>query len=93
MIRQKLFFASLFFLISFSLPAQDGWEMLFNGKDFSNFRQLNGEATYLIENGEMVGVSKLGTPNSFMATKATYGDFILEFEVMVENGLNSGGPV
>lgn len=70
--------------------AQDGWETLFNGKDFSNFEQLNGEATYKVENGEMVGISKMNTPNSFMATKQKYGDFILEFEVLVENGLNSG---
>lgn len=75
---------------SLSLQAQDGWEPLFNGKDFDNFQQLNGEATYKAENGEMVGISKLNTPNSFMATKKTYGDFILEFEVLVENGLNSG---
>ena len=77
------------FLI-FSLQAQDDWQELFNGKDFSNFEQLNGDATYKIENGEMIGISKLNTPNSFMATKKKYGDFILEFEVNVENGLNSG---
>jgi len=68
----------------------DGWEILFNGKDFDNFEQLNGKAEYKIENGEMVGISKLKTPNSFMATKKKYSDFILEFEVLVENGLNSG---
>lgn len=71
-------------------PLDDGWEMLFNGSDFSNFEQLNGEATFLVEDGVMVGISKLNTPNSFLATKQTYGDFILEFDVLVENGLNSG---
>ena len=45
------------FLI-FSLQAQDDWQELFNGKDFSNFEQLNGDATYKIENGEMIGISK-----------------------------------
>ena len=77
-------------LASLSISAQDGWEVLFNGKDFKNFEQLNGDAKYEIKNGEMIGTSKMGTPNSFMATKKTYGDFILEFEVFVENGLNSG---
>lgn len=77
-------------LVSLSISAQDGWEVLFNGKDFKNFEQLNGDAKYEIKNGEMIGTSKMGTPNSFMATKKTYGDFILEFEVFVENGLNSG---
>lgn len=88
---KQLYLSLIFSLISISfLTAQDGWEMLFNGKDFSNFNQLNGEAEYKIENGEMIGISRMGTPNSFMATKKKYGDFILEFEVMVENDLNSG---
>ena len=69
---------------------QDGWEFLLTGNDLSNFHQLNGEATYKAENGELIGISKLNTPNSFMATKKTYSDFILEFDVWVENGLNSG---
>ena len=81
----------LLLLISYYSNAQEeGWTQLFNGKDFSNFQQLNGKATYLVENGEMVGISKANTPNSFLATKKTYGDFILEFEVLIENGLNSG---
>ena len=74
-----------------SIVAQDAqWEILFNGEDFNAFEQLNGDATYLIEDGAMVGVSKLKTPNSFLATKKKYSDFILEFDVMVDNGLNSG---
>ncbi|MEO9891751.1 DUF1080 domain-containing protein [Aurantibacter sp.] len=83
----KLIFA---LLIGFSSSAQDNWEMLFNGKDLKNFEQLNGNAPYKIENKELIGTSKMGTPNSFMATKKKYSDFILEFEVFVENGLNSG---
>lgn len=72
------------------LCAQDNWEVLFNGKDLKNFKQLNGDAKYEIKNNELIGTSKMGIPNSFMATKKTYGDFILEFDVFVENGLNSG---
>ncbi len=88
--KQQFLIAVLLSFLVGNLNAQDGWEMLFNGKDFSNFEQLNGQATYKIENGEMIGISKLKTPNSFMATKKKYGDFILEFDVFVENGLNSG---
>lgn len=86
----KLILVLLLHFTFFNAFAQDGWETLFNGKDFSNFEQLNGNAKYKIENGEMVGTSRLNTPNSFMATKKAYGDFILEFDVFVENGLNSG---
>ncbi|MEZ4902134.1 MAG: DUF1080 domain-containing protein [Spirosomataceae bacterium] len=38
----------------------------------------------------MVGISRLNTPNSFLCTEETYGDFVLEVDVKVEPGLNSG---
>ena len=80
-----------FLLLSSSISAQGAsWTSLFNGEDFDNFEQLNGNAEYRIEEGAMVGISKLKTPNSFMATKTKYSDFILEFEVKVDYGLNSG---
>ena len=86
----KIEFFVLLFISCFAISAQDNREVLFNGKDLSNFHQLNGDASYTIKNQELIGTSKLGIPNSFMATKKTYGDFILEFDVFVENGLNSG---
>jgi hypothetical protein len=86
----KMLFIFTLFLAIATISAQDNWEVLFDGKDLKNFEQLNGSAKYEIKNNELIGTSKLGTPNSFMATKVKYGDFILEFEVFLENGLNSG---
>lgn len=79
-------------LLSFSnfSFSQDGWENLLSKEDLSNFKLLNGTASYLLEDGELVGISKINTPNSFLITKEHYNDFILEFEVLIENGLNSG---
>ncbi|MEH6769651.1 DUF1080 domain-containing protein [Maribacter arcticus] len=88
--KRKILFVLVVFVLSATISAQDNWEVLFNGKDLKNFEQLNGGAKYEIKNNELIGTSKLGTPNSFMATKKKYGDFILEFDVFVENGLNSG---
>lgn len=68
----------------------DGWESLFNGKDFIGWKKLNGDAEYKIEGNEIVGISKLNTPNTFLSTERDYGDFILEFEVKVDPLLNSG---
>ncbi|MEM9858029.1 MAG: DUF1080 domain-containing protein [Bacteroidota bacterium] len=76
--------------LSFLSYSQEGWEMLFNGKDLKNFEKLNGTASYEIVEQAIVGTSELGTPNTFLATKKTYGDFILELEVKVDNKLNSG---
>ncbi|MFK7983706.1 MAG: DUF1080 domain-containing protein [Saprospiraceae bacterium] len=68
----------------------EGWQPLFNGKNFDGFEQLNGEAIYKVEDQQMVGYTTPNTPNSFMATKKDYGDFILEFEVQADNAINSG---
>jgi len=66
------------------------WQPLFNGKNFSNWEKKNGTAEYLIDGDEIVGVSAMNTPNTFLCTKESFGDFILEFEAKVEPGLNSG---
>jgi hypothetical protein len=67
-----------------------GWTALFNGKDLSGWRVLNGEAEYKVGKGVIVGISKMNTPNSFLATEKNYTDFILEYEVWADPGLNSG---
>lgn len=67
-----------------------GWKSLFNGKSLDGWVQKNGTATYRIENNAIVGKTAEGSPNSFLCTQKLYGDFDLEFEVMVDNQLNSG---
>ncbi|MHA4895303.1 3-keto-disaccharide hydrolase [Pedobacter sp. PWIIR3] len=90
--RRILVFAVLAFLSSpFSLFAQSGkWQNLFNGKDLTGWKQLNGKAKYTIEKGEIVGSTVSNEPNSFLATEKNYGDFILELELLVDNSMNSG---
>ena len=78
-----------FTLVTQLLFSQD-WQNLLADGNLDGFRQLNGTAPYEIVDGTLVGTAKMGTPNSFMATKEKYGDFILEFDVKIENGMNSG---
>ena len=73
-----------------SQEKKDGWELLFNGKDLTGFKQLNGDAKYRVEEGAIVGTTVPNTPNSFLATVKDYGDFILEVELKVDNSMNSG---
>jgi Domain of Unknown Function (DUF1080). len=68
----------------------DGWERLFNSKDLQGWKQLGGQAKFEAKNGEIVGTSVLGEPNSFLATEKDYGNFILELEVLVDTSMNSG---
>ncbi|MEO7530459.1 MAG: DUF1080 domain-containing protein [Sediminibacterium sp.] len=66
------------------------WENLFNGKDLKGFKQLNGKAKYVVENGEIVGTTVLNEPNTFLATEKEYGDFIFEVDFKVDDHMNSG---
>jgi len=80
----------LLFLMIGSAAAEEGWQDLFNGKNLDGWKQLNGKATYKVENNEIVGITVLNTPNSFLCTEETYSDFILELEVYVDAAINSG---
>jgi len=66
------------------------WVELFNGKNLKGWEKLDGTAEYRVENGEVIGVSRIKTPNTFMATREVYSDFILEYEMKMDRGLNSG---
>ncbi|MDI1249688.1 MAG: DUF1080 domain-containing protein [Lacunisphaera sp.] len=63
---------------------------LFNGRDLTGWVQRGGKATYTIEGNEIVGTSMADTPNTFLCTEKTYGDFILDYEFKVDPKLNSG---
>jgi len=60
------------------------------GDNLDNWEQLNGTAEYRLVNGSIEGISVPFSPNSFLCTKEHYGDFILEYDVMVDPVLNSG---
>lgn len=78
-------------LFSISLSAQDAdWEALFNGKNLKGWKKLNGNVEYKVKNGVITGIAKMGEPNTFLATEKEYGDFILTFDFMVDEGFNSG---
>jgi hypothetical protein len=83
----------LFFLFVFSSTlsiAQGAWVNLFNGKDLTGWKQLNGKAKYQVLNGEIVGTTVFKEPNSFLVTEKTYDDFILELEFRLDADMNSG---
>ena len=76
-----------------SLQAQTSgikWQSLFNGINLKGWKQLNGKARFEVKNGEIIGTTVYGEPNSFLATEKEYGDYILEFEFKVDSTMNSG---
>jgi len=70
--------------------AEAPWENLITGDTLAGWVQRGGKAEYRVENGEIVGRSVPGTPNSFLCTERIFGDFELELEFKVDPRLNSG---
>lgn len=78
-------------MVTVSTWAQEPkWESLFNGRNLRGWEKLNGTAEYKVQDNTIIGISRMNTPNTFLATKKMYGDFILEFDFKVDDGLNSG---
>lgn len=72
-----------------ALSAQS-WQPLFNGKNLKGWKRMNGQAEYKVEEGSIVGTSRMDKTNTFLVTDKEYGDFILEFDFKVDDFLNSG---
>ena len=86
-------FAALLATLVFAGAALAGdadWQSLFDGKTLSGWTQKNGKAKYTVEDGVIVGTTVLNTSNSFLCTEKMYTDFILEVDLLVESGMNSG---
>lgn len=84
--------ALLIIIISFILCScqdKDPWIDLI-GENLDNWEQLNGNAEYRLVDGTIEGLSVLNSPNSFLCTREYYSDFILEFDVLVDEVMNSG---
>ncbi len=87
---KRLLALILVLLISNSMLLAADWVDLFDGQTLEGWTVQSGWATYHIEDGAIVGTTAKGSPNTFLCTNESYGDFILEFEVMCDPELNSG---
>lgn len=71
--------------------ASEGWQHWFADGNLDG-QIVSGTATYKIENGVLIGTTAEGSPNTFLV-KGPFKDFELEFEVNVDDALNSGVQV
>lgn len=88
--RNKFLSLAVLLVVATSVIAQPKWETLFNGKNLRGWKKVAGEAPYVVKDGAIVGTSVLNSANTFLATAKNYGDFILELEYKIDQGLNSG---
>ena len=85
----KYFIIPFFLFNILFLTSQDKWTYLIDD-DLSNWEIKEGNAEFIIDDGIITGTSILKSPSTYLGTKINYKDFILEFEVNVSSGLNSG---
>ncbi len=90
LLRALFAISTVIFLVSRAHAADDGLIPLFDGKTLDGWEQHSGKAVYRVEAGAIVGKTVAGTGNSFLCTKKSYGDFVLEFEFKVAPTMNSG---
>jgi hypothetical protein len=83
--------ATLPLLAGAAHAADDEWQSLFDGKSLNGWKVINGTADYQVVDGAIVGTTKAGTPNSFLATEQRYADFVLEFEAKQTVGPTNSG--
>ncbi|GGG51295.1 hypothetical protein GCM10011414_21060 [Croceivirga lutea] len=92
----KDFFIAFSFALSLALfigcveESKDHLTPIFDGETLTGWHTLGGEATYKVENGEIIGTTVANTPNTFLATDGRYSDFILELDFKTDSVSNSG---
>ncbi len=64
---------------------------LFDGKSLRGWKIINpGTSTFTVKNGEIIGITKDKSITSHIVTEKEYSDFILEADIYISEGLNSG---
>ncbi|HEU4601534.1 MAG TPA: DUF1080 domain-containing protein, partial [Steroidobacteraceae bacterium] len=89
--RWIAFAASLLMFGTVHAADNGDWLSLFDGKTLNGWHQLNGNAKFEVQDGCIVGASKIDEWNSFLATDRTFKDFILEFDIKQDGGPTNSG--
>jgi len=77
-------------IATLALVAAANWQPLFDGKTLQGWKRLGGTAAFAVAQGQIVGKSVAGSPNTFLCTTKMYQDFDLEFDVLADDAINSG---
>lgn len=89
-ILHRLIIAFSSLVASPALGNEPQWQDLLDGGSLAGWHSLGGNAPYAIEGSEAIGRSVPNSPNSWLVTDETFGDFILEYDAKVDPKLNSG---
>lgn len=69
----------------------EGFVELFNGEDLTGWKLRQGEATFEVKDGVIVGTALEGSSSTYLCTeREDYTDFVFSCEVKWEKNLNTG---
>jgi hypothetical protein len=90
--KKPILLLCAFGLLSLVSCNQDGgWVNLFNGTDLEGWEVKGAsESNFFVEDGILVAETKMGLPNTFLATTKNYANFEMEVDFKVDIGMNSG---
>lgn len=76
--------------VSAELPDSGEWISLFDGRTLDGWEVREGKGKFFVEDDAIVGETTAGVKGSYLCTKESYGNFVLELEFKIDEGLNSG---
>ena len=89
--KSILLLCSFGLLTMISCQQDGGWVDLFNGTDLEGWEVKGAsESNFFVEDGIMVAETKMGIPNTFLATTKNFANFELEVDFKVNKGMNTG---
>lgn len=80
-----------FLAFTFCAFAEEGFVSLYNGKDLSGWKVVNGEGKFAAEGECIVGTGKNVRNNTFLRTEKTYKDFDFRFEMKFDDLSGNSG--
>ena len=91
-IKKSILLVLAIALLSFCTTKKNNvpWIHLIDGNTLNGWTILGGNATYKVENGVIIGTTVANTPNTFLTTNNSHGDFILELDYKIDPSMNSG---
>lgn len=83
--------ASMVLALPFCQAAEPGFTDLFNGKDLTGWKRVNGNGEYKVEDNQIIGFGEKVNKNTFLRTEKTYKDFDFRFEMKFDDLSGNSG--
>jgi Domain of Unknown Function (DUF1080) len=81
----------LIFIFNISSYGQKNWLKLVDESSLTGWKQLMGKAHFDNYKGSLMATSSYDSGNSYLATEAEYGDFVLEMEAFIDDTVFNAG--